>query len=81
MKSHFSGAEELLEFMQGCGFKVVEEDIQDMMMEIDEDGAGDVDLHEFLTVMSRRTNPDIEAELIDIFKVYITLATHFPVSY
>ena len=56
--------------MQGCGFKVVEGDIQDMMMEIDEDGAGDVDLHEFLTVMSRRSNPDIEAELIDIFKVY-----------
>ncbi|KAF9153707.1 hypothetical protein BGX21_005014, partial [Mortierella sp. AD011] len=57
--------------MRSLGQILTETELQDMINEVDADGNGIIDFHEFLTMMSRKvTRPDPEKEIKDTFKVF-----------
>nr|ACP18969.1 calcium binding protein [Euglena gracilis] len=65
--------EELRKLMETLRLKPTEEELDAMMKEVDSDGSGDIDFHEFVTVMSRRVQADYTPEQLKAaFKVFET---------
>ena len=63
--------EELAELMDTLGIDASPEEIDMMIDEIDEDGNGDIDFEEFVSVMSRKVNASYTADQVkNAFKVF-----------
>ncbi len=64
---------ELKKLMETLRLHPTEEELTAMMKEVDQDGSGDIDFEEFVTVMSRRVQADYTPEqLRGAFKVFET---------
>merc|ERR1712000_86053 len=64
---------ELKKLMETLRLHPSEEELTAMMKEVDQDGSGDIDFEEFVTVMSRRVQADYTPEqLRGAFKVFET---------
>jgi len=64
---------ELRRLMETLRLKPTEEELDAMMKEVDSDGSGDIDFHEFVAVMSRRVQADYTPEQLKAaFKVFET---------
>ncbi len=62
---------ELAELMDTLGIDATPEEIDLMIDEIDEDGNGDIDFEEFVSVMSRKVNASYTADQVkSAFKVF-----------
>lgn len=76
-------AEELGTVMRSLGQDPTEQEIQDMIDEVDEDGDGTIDFEEFLGMMAKKLkSSDSPEELLEAFKVfeYQDLKDYMPVS-
>ena len=64
-------AAELGELMDTLGIDASPEEIEAMILEIDEDGNGDIDFEEFVAVMSRKVNASYTADQVkSAFRVF-----------
>lgn len=62
---------ELGKVLRSLGQNPSEADLQDMLNEVDTDGNGTIDFHEFLTMMARKIkDTDSEEEIKEAFKVF-----------
>jgi len=62
---------ELGTVMRSLGQNPTEAELQDMIHEVDADGNGDIDFHEFLSMMARKMkDTDSEDEIKEAFKVF-----------
>lgn len=65
--------EELRTLMETLGLNPTDEQLDEMMLEVDADGSGDIDFSEFVTVMSRTVDATYtKEELIRAFKLFET---------
>jgi len=65
------GIEELKRLMDTLGIRTTPEELKLMVSEIDENGNGEIDFDEFVTVMCRKVNTDYTAdEVRKSFKVF-----------
>lgn len=65
------GSEELKGLLDQVGLKVSREDFNKLMAEIDEDGSGEVDLFEFVTMMTRKVEMDASEEQLNrAFRIF-----------
>merc|ERR1712061_869294 len=74
-KQEFLGADDLGEIMRAMGFRPTEEELKDLLLEIDEDGSGEIEFGEFCQLCATFLveDPDMETmkrELKDAFRVY-----------
>merc|ERR1711936_490434 len=74
-KQEFLSADDLGEIMRAMGFRPTEEELKELLVEIDEDGSGEIEFGEFcqLCATSLVEDPDMETmkrELKDAFRVY-----------
>ena len=57
--------------LRGLGDNVSEEEVDNKLKEMDEDGNGTIDFHEFLLYMLQKINKqNLCSDLIEIFKIY-----------
>jgi len=56
--------DELRQLMHTLGLKPSQEEIDAMVSEIDQDGNGEIDFDEFVTVMSRKAQPSYTPEQV-----------------
>lgn len=62
---------ELAEIMRNLGNAPTEGEIQDMILEVDIDGNGNINFQEFLSLMARRMRDgDLEEEMKQVFKLF-----------
>jgi calmodulin len=62
---------ELGNAMRSLGQNPTEEELEDMIREVDNDGSGAIDFQEFLALMSRQVNDEeIEADLKEVFSFF-----------
>jgi calmodulin len=62
---------ELGTVMRSLGQNPTEAELQDMINEVDQNGNGQIDFAEFLTMMSRKMQEnDTEEEIVEAFKVF-----------
>lgn len=62
---------ELITVLRALGNNPTQEEIEQMIEEVDEDGSGTIDFGEFLEMMAKKlTRINIASELNDAFKVY-----------
>ena len=74
-KQDYLSADELGEIMRAMGFRPTEEELRDLLLEIDEDGSGEIEFAEFCQLCATFLveDPDIETmrrELRDAFRLY-----------
>merc|ERR1712032_1535067 len=74
-KQDFLSADDLGEIMRAMGFRPTEEELKELLLEIDEDGSGEIEFGEFchLCATFLVEDPDIETmkrELKDAFRLY-----------
>jgi len=74
-KQDFLSADDLGEIMRAMGFRPSEEELKELLVEIDEDGSGEIEFGEFCQLCATFLveDPDIETmkrELKDAFRVY-----------
>merc|ERR1712059_244194 len=74
-KVEFLSADDLGEIMRAMGFRPSEEELKELLLEIDEDGSGEIEFGEFCQLCATFLveDPDIETmkrELKDAFRVY-----------
>merc|ERR1712244_56701 len=74
-KQDFLTADDLGEIMRAMGFRPTEEELKELLVEIDEDGSGEIEFGEFcqLCATSLVEDPDMETmkrELKDAFRIY-----------
>ncbi|KAG2375229.1 hypothetical protein C9374_009852 [Naegleria lovaniensis] len=63
--------EELRQLMETLGLNPTDEQLDEMMLEVDADGSGDIDFSEFVTVMSRTVDATYtKEELVRAFKLF-----------
>jgi Ca2+-binding EF-hand superfamily protein len=63
--------EELGALIEQVGLKITQEELDEMVREIDVDGSGEIDFHEFLETMSRDINPNYSPnEVCRAFKMF-----------
>ena len=72
-KQEFLGADDLGEIMRAMGFRPTEEELKDLLLEIDEDGSGEIEFGEFCQLCATFLveDPDMETmkrELKDAFR-------------
>ena len=65
---------ELGNMMRRLGQQVKEEELQDMLNEVDTDGNGQIDRHEFMDLMARKMKDtdEEESEFVEAFKIFDT---------
>jgi len=63
--------EALGELLAALGEDLTEEQVEEMFKEVDEDGSGEVDFDEFISMMRRRllTNPDVDNDIKSSFQL------------
>ncbi|XP_077987608.1 calmodulin-like [Glandiceps talaboti] len=62
---------ELGTVMRSLGQNPTDEELQDMIKGVDEDGNGEIDFEEFLTMMAKKLRDiDIDEEIRDAFRVF-----------
>merc|ERR1711874_156236 len=74
-KQEFLSADDLGEIMRAMGFRPTEEELKDLLLEIDEDGSGEIEFAEFCQLRATFLveDPDMETmkrELKDAFRIY-----------
>merc|ERR1711970_1147478 len=74
-KVEFLSADDLGEIMRAMGFRPTEEELKELLLEIDEDGSGEIEFGEFsqLCATFLVEDPDMETmkrELKDAFRIY-----------
>merc|ERR1711993_231223 len=74
-KVDFLSADDLGEIMRAMGFRPTEDELKELLLEIDEDGSGEIEFGEFCQLCATFLveDPDIETmkkELKDAFRVY-----------
>jgi len=74
-KQDFLGADELDDILRAMGFRPSKEELQEILLEIDEDGSGEIEFGEFCQLCAKFLveEPDEEtmkAELKEAFRVY-----------
>merc|ERR1711917_96619 len=74
-KVEFLSADDLGEIMRAMGFRPTEEELKDLLVEIDEDGSGEIEFGEFCQLCATFLveDPDMETmkrELKDAFRIY-----------
>merc|ERR1712098_679478 len=74
-KVEFLSADDLGEIMRAMGFRPTEEELKDLLLEIDEDGSGEIEFAEFCQLCATFLveDPDMETmkrELKDAFRIY-----------
>merc|ERR1739847_57587 len=74
-KVDFLSADDLGEIMRAMGFRPTEEELKDLLLEIDEDGSGEIKFAEFCQLCATFLveDPDMETmkrELKDAFRIY-----------
>merc|ERR1712242_236635 len=74
-KVDFLSADDLGEIMRAMGFRPTEEELKDLLLEIDEDGSGEIEFAEFCQLCATFLveDPDMETmkrELKDAFRIY-----------
>merc|ERR1712008_621655 len=74
-KVEFLSADDLGEIMRAMGFRPTEEELKDLLLEIDEDGSGEIEIGEFCQLCATFLvgDPDMETmkrELKDAFRIY-----------
>merc|ERR1712001_231497 len=74
-KVDFLSADDLGEIMRAMGFRPTEEELQELLLEIDEDGSGEIEFAEFCQLCATYLveDPDMETmkrELKDAFRIY-----------
>merc|ERR1712006_48764 len=74
-KVDFLSADDLGEIMRAMGFRPTEEELKDLLLEIDEDGSGEIEFGEFCQLCATFLveDPDMETmkrELKDAFRIY-----------
>merc|ERR1712098_998516 len=74
-KQEFLSADDLGEIMRAMGFRPTEEELKDLLLEIDEDGSGEIEFGEFCQLCATFLveDPDMETmkrELKDAFRIY-----------
>merc|ERR1711942_300191 len=74
-KQDFLSADDLGEIMRAMGFRPSEEELKELLVEIDEDGSGEIEFGEFCQLCATFLveDPDMETmkrELKDAFRVY-----------
>merc|ERR1711946_42734 len=74
-KVDFLSADDLGEIMRAMGFRPTEEELKELLLEIDEDGAGEIEFAEFCQLCATFLveDPDMETmkrELKDAFRIY-----------
>merc|ERR1711993_169466 len=74
-KVDFLSADDLGEIMRAMGFRPTEEELKELLLEIDEDGSGEIEFGEFCQLCATFLveDPDIETmkrELKDAFRLY-----------
>merc|ERR1712066_250779 len=74
-KVDFLSADDLGEIMRAMGFRPTEDELKELLLEIDEDGSGEIEFAEFcqLSATFLVEDPDMETmkrELKDAFRVY-----------
>ena len=74
-KQDFLSADDLGEIMRAMGFRPTEEELKDLVLEIDEDGSGEIEFPEFCQLCATFLveDPDLETmkkELKDAFRIY-----------
>merc|ERR1712106_1154560 len=74
-KVEFLSADDLGEIMRAMGFRPTEDELKELLLEIDEDGSGEIEFGEFsqLCATFLVEDPDIETmkrELEDAFRIY-----------
>ena len=72
-KQEFLSADDLGEIMRAMGFRPTEEELKDLLVEIDEDGSGEIEFGEFCQLCATFLveDPDMETmkrELKDAFR-------------
>ena len=72
-KQEFLSADDLGEIMRAMGFRPTEEELKDLLLEIDEDGSGEIEFGEFCQLCATFLveDPDMETmkrELKDAFR-------------
>merc|ERR1711875_6052 len=74
-KVEFLSADDLGEIMRAMGFRPTEEELKELLLEIDEDGSGEIEFGEFCQLCATFLveDPDMETmkrELKDAFRIY-----------
>merc|ERR1711953_902741 len=74
-KQDFLSADDLGEIMRAMGFRPTEDELKELLLEIDEDGSGEIEFGEFCQLCATFLveDPDIETmkrELKDAFRLY-----------
>jgi len=74
-KQDFLGADDLDDILRAMGFRPSKEELQEILLEIDEDGSGEIEFGEFCQLCAKFLveEPDEEtmkAELKEAFRVY-----------
>merc|ERR1711911_389720 len=74
-KVDFLSADDLGEIMRAMGFRPTEEELKELLLEIDEDGSGEIEFAEFCQLYATFLveDPDMETmkrELKDAFRIY-----------
>merc|ERR1711935_1080325 len=74
-KVDFLSADDLGEIMRAMGFRLTDEEVEDLLAEIDEDGSGEIEIGEFCQLCATFLveDPDMETmkrELKDAFRLY-----------
>jgi calmodulin len=74
-KQEFLGADDLDDILRAMGFRPSKEELQEILLEIDEDGSGEIEFGEFCQLCAKFLveEPDEEtmkAELKEAFRVY-----------
>ena len=77
-KVEFLSADDLGEIMRAMGFRPTEEELKDLLLEIDEDGSGEIEFGEFCQLCATFLveDPDMETmkrELKDAFRSSLNL--------
>lgn len=70
-KDGYITIKELGEIMKNLGQTPTDQELNDMILEVDLDGNGNIDFKEFLGLMARKMrDSDTEEELIEAFKIF-----------
>merc|ERR1712092_4646 len=74
-KQEFLSADDLGDIMRAMGFRPTEEELKELLIEIDEDGSGEIEFGEFCQLCATFLveDPDMETmkrELKDAFRIY-----------